>query len=99
MGMRRPQAAPISAYTYGRSSAQGVSRTTNSCARSKKFRMSSSKSAPASTSASSKNGVAPQASISRATCLATHVSALLWLMNTNLLFLLAASSTDTTILR
>ena len=65
----------------------------------KKFRMSSSKSAPASTWASSKNGTGPQASISRAICFATHVSALLWLMKTSLLFLIASSCTYITILR
>jgi len=45
--------------------------------------MSSSKSAPASTWASSRKGVAPCASISRAICLATHVSRPQWLTKTN----------------
>lgn len=45
--------------------------------------MSSSKSAPASTWASSRNACAPHASISRAIWRATHVSWPLWLTNTS----------------
>jgi len=54
--------------------------------------MSSSKSAPASTCASSKNGVAPRASISLAICFATHVSRPQWLTKTNRFVVLEDSS-------
>ena len=45
--------------------------------------MSSSKSAPMSISASSRNGVAPHSLIARAICCATHVSVPLWLTKTS----------------
>lgn len=54
--------------------------------------MSSSKSAPASTWPSSKKGVAPRASISRAICFATQVSGPLWLTKTNRSFVFEDSS-------
>jgi len=82
IGIRRPHAAPSSAQTYGRSSAQGVMSTTSSSASCREAKMSSSKSAPTSIWASSRNGTAPHAAIAPAICRATHVSAPLWLMNT-----------------
>src|ERR1022692_3049631 len=78
----RPQAAPTSNITQGRSTEFGVSSTTNSFERLIANRIRSGMSSPPSISRSSRNVDAPDSSIFSHSVLASHLSAVAWLTKT-----------------